>query len=231
MQEILQIHLPTLIKSPAGPDPVFGNDCTIWCTSSYFCITKRCVKMFCYSVSLQPSQIIVEEDMQLLFFFFFSMSLILIKAPSFSAGGSFPHSVRSCRSLPSRRRTDQASESCSVHAWGRPAEDPPTAWPPQLVTIILPHTHSHSHTAALLNSPTTTAGCRRTSTHLSVSWSLQTHFRCRFRSPLTKDKKSRAALTRFLWVCLYTLNHSLCYQVTVVGFTARERFGKCDCRC
>lgn len=77
-----------------------------------------------------------------------SISLILITspAPSFPAGGSFPHSFRSRRSLPTWRRTNQAGESSPVHARGRAAEGRPAAGPPQLTIRHTPSHYSHRHT-------------------------------------------------------------------------------------
>lgn len=70
-------------------------------------------------------------------------------------GGSFPHSVRDRRSLPSRRRTDQAGESCPVHARGCPEEGRRAARPPQLA-LWHPSSHNtHRHSCPAEHHPAT----------------------------------------------------------------------------
>lgn len=134
-----------------------------------------------------------------------SISLILITspAPSFPAGGSFPHTFRSRRSLPTRRRTDQAGESSPVHARGRPAEGRPAAGPPQLTIRHTPshYSHRHTHSCPVRLHPDyhgRMLGAERGPPHISTLAEVNRHI-FRLCSQPAEDKPSHTVLTRFLW--------------------------------
>ena len=123
----------------------------------------------------------------------FSSRLVL------SAGGSFPHFVRSGRSVPPRRRADKAGESSPVYARGRAAEGRAAAGPPELAQLHNTHTHTHIHTHTHTHTDTHThcpaehshhhldvRSRERTTTH--PSFSPQTHFPRRLLTPLTEEK-------------------------------------------